>query len=59
MIAIVQVDPEPLRILYSLSSRSVHTDPVAVASGSPEEDENERLSLAVGAITGSSRTRSE
>ena len=49
--AILQVDPEPLRVLYSLSSRSVHTDPVTVASGSTEEDEDERLSLAVGAIT--------
>ena len=49
--AIVQVDPETLRVLYSLSSRSVHTDPVTVASGSTEEDEDERLILAVGAIT--------
>ena len=49
--AIVQVDPETLRSLYSVSSRSVHTDPVTVASGSTEEDENERLILAVGAIT--------
>ena len=49
--AIIPVDPETLRVLYSLSSRSVHTDPVTVASGSTEEDENDRLSLAVGAIT--------
>ena len=43
--------PEVIHGIYSVYSRSVHTDPVTVAGGSTEEDELARLSIAVGAIT--------
>ena len=48
---IIPVLPEVLPALYSISSRSVHTDPVTVAGGSTDEDELARMSLALGAIT--------
>ena len=47
----IPIDAEMLRAGYSISSRSVHTDPVTVAGGSAEEDELARLSLAAGAIS--------
>ena len=50
-LAILELPPEVIHGIYSVYSRSVHTDPVTVASGSTEEEEQARLSIAVGAIT--------
>ena len=50
-LAIVPLSPEVTHGIYSVYSRSVHTDPVTVAGGSTEEDELARLSIAVGALT--------
>ena len=50
-LAIVPLPPEVTHGIYSVYSRSVHTDPVTVAGGSTEEDELARLSIAVGALT--------
>ena len=47
---IVPVSPEGLRTLHSISSRSVHSDPVTVARGSTAEDELARMSLALDTI---------
>lgn len=47
---IIPAPPESLRAFYSMVSKSVHTDPVTVASGSTEEDEFDRLSCALDAI---------
>ena len=46
---IIPVSPEHLRSIYSMYSRSVHTDPVTVAGGSTEEDERARRSIAMAA----------
>ena len=48
--AIVPISPTMLRTFYSMSSRSVHTDPVTVASGSTEEDESARFGCAAVAM---------
>ena len=48
---IIPASTEVLKGIYSTSSRSVHTDPVTVASGSTEQDELNRLSNAASAIT--------
>ena len=44
---IASLPPVQMRGLYRISSRSVHADPVIMASGSTDEDEASRLSLAV------------
>lgn len=44
---IVNLPPEYMRALYRISSRSVHPDPLLMASGSTEEEEAGRLSLAM------------
>ncbi len=45
--SIVPVPPAALRGIYSRTSRSVHTDPVTVASGSADGDETARLAYAL------------
>ncbi len=50
--SIFPMSPEALRCIYSMSSRSVHTDPVTVASGSTEGDEISRLACALSATYG-------
>ena len=50
-LAILPLPPEVIHGIYSVYSRSVHTDPVTVAGGSTEKNELARLSIAVGAIT--------
>ena len=50
-LAIVPLPPKVIHGIYSVYSRSVHTDPVTVASGSTEGEEIARLSIAVGAMT--------
>ena len=50
-LAILPLPSEVIHGIYSVYSRSVHTDPVTVAGGSTQEDEQARLSIAVGAIT--------
>ena len=46
---IASLPPEYMRALYKISSRSVHADPVIMASGSTDEDEASRLSLSMAA----------
>ena len=50
-LAILPIPPEGLHAIYSIYSRSVHTDPVTVAGGSTAEDEAARLDIAAGATT--------
>ncbi|MYC69415.1 MAG: hypothetical protein F4X17_01760 [Gemmatimonadetes bacterium] len=50
-LAILPLPPEVIHGIYSVYSRSVHTDPVTVAGGTTEEDALARLSIAVGATT--------
>ncbi len=45
------IDPELLRVRYSISSRSVHTDPVTVADDSSEEHERMRVFRALSATS--------
>ena len=44
---IASLPPVQMRGLYRIASRSVHADPVLMASGSTDADEASRLSLAV------------
>ena len=48
---IVSLPADGMRAIYSMSSRSVHTDPVMVAGGSTEEEEMARLYMALDATT--------
>ena len=48
---VVSLPADGMRAIYSMSSRSVHTDPVMVAGGSTEEEEMARLSMALDATT--------
>lgn len=43
----LSIDPDVLRVLYSISNRSVHTDPVTVADDSSEEHERNRMFRAL------------
>jgi len=46
---VVSLPAEGMRAIYSMSSRSVHTDPVMVAGGSTDDEEQARLSMALDA----------
>lgn len=50
--SVFPIPPELPRRLYSVSSRSVHTDPVTVAGGSAEGDEIAHLASALSATHG-------